>query len=95
MAHCGDPWAELCVKLMLKWKNLYMMTSAFSPKHYPPPLVHYMNTRGPDKVMFASDYPLLGLSRCVREVEEMNFRDEDRRRKFLSDNARRVILGQE
>jgi predicted TIM-barrel fold metal-dependent hydrolase len=54
-----------------------------------------MNTRGADKVMFASDYPLLGLVRCVREVEAMNFRDEDRRRKFLSDNARRVILGQE
>ena len=94
MAHCGDPWADLCVKLMLKWKNLYMMTSAFSPKRYPEPLVHYMNSRGADKVMFASDYPLLGLERCAREVAEMEFRDEERRRKFLSDNARRVILGQ-
>jgi len=94
MAHCGDPWADLCVKLMLKWKNLYMMTSAFSPKRYPEALVHYMNSRGADKVMFASDYPLVGLERCAREVAEMDFRDEERRRKFLSDNARRVILGQ-
>ena len=94
MAHGGDPWAEVCVKLMLKWKNLYYMTSAYAPKHLPKAIVHYMNTRGPDKVMFASDYPLLGLDRCAREIEKMEFRDEERRRKFASDNARRVILGE-
>jgi predicted TIM-barrel fold metal-dependent hydrolase len=44
--------------------------------------------------MFASDYPLLGLDRCAREIEKMEFRDEERRRKFASDNARRVILGE-
>jgi len=94
MAHGGEPWAELCVKLMLKWKNLYYMSSAFSPKRLPKPILHYMNSRGADKVMFASDYPLLGLDRCAREIENMEFRDEERRRKFASDNARRVILGE-
>jgi predicted TIM-barrel fold metal-dependent hydrolase len=79
---------------MLKWKNLYYMTSAYAPKHLPKAIVHYMNTRGPDKVMFASDYPLLGLDRCAREIEKMEFRDEERRRKFAGDNARRVILGE-
>ena len=42
----------------------------------------------------ASDYPLLGLDRCAREIEERDFRDEERRRNFGSDNARRVILGE-
>jgi predicted TIM-barrel fold metal-dependent hydrolase len=95
MAHGGEPWAELCVKLMLKWKNLYYMSSAFAPRHIPKPVVHYMNTRGPDKVMWASDYPLLGFERCAREIEQMDFRDDERRRKFGRDNARRVILGEE
>jgi len=36
----------------------------------------------------------LGLDRCAREIEEMDFRDEERRRNFGSDNARRVILGE-
>jgi predicted TIM-barrel fold metal-dependent hydrolase len=94
MAHGGDPWADVCVKLMLKWKNLFYMSSAFAPKHLPKEIVHYMNTRGPDRVMWASDYPLLGLDRCAREIEEMDFRDEERRRNFGSDNARRVILGE-
>jgi predicted TIM-barrel fold metal-dependent hydrolase len=95
MAHGGDPWADVCVKLMLKWQNLYYMTSAFAPKHLPREIVHYMNTRGPDRVMWASDYPLLGFDRCAREIEAMDFRDEERRRKFARDNARRVILGEQ
>jgi predicted TIM-barrel fold metal-dependent hydrolase len=53
-----------------------------------------MNLRGADKVMFASDYSLLCLDRCAGEIENMVFRDEERRRKFASDNARRVILGE-
>jgi len=94
MAHGGDPWADVCVKLMLKWKNLYYMSSAFAPKHLPAPIVHYMNTRGRGRVMWASDYPLLGLDRCAREIEAMAFREEDRRREFGSETARRVILGE-
>ena len=35
MRHGGEPWTELAWKLMLKYPNLYYMTSAFAPKHYP------------------------------------------------------------
>jgi predicted TIM-barrel fold metal-dependent hydrolase len=93
MSHGGEPWADLCVKLMLKWKNLYYMSSAFAPKHIPKPIVDYMNTRGADKIMFASDYPLLGFDRCMAEIEAMPFRDEERRRKFMGGNAARVLFG--
>jgi predicted TIM-barrel fold metal-dependent hydrolase len=87
MQHGGEPWADLCVKLMLKWQNLYYMSSAFAPKHLPAEIVQFMNTRGADKVMFASDYPLLAFDRCVSEIEAMPFRDDERRRKFARDNA--------
>jgi predicted TIM-barrel fold metal-dependent hydrolase len=53
-----------------------------------------MNTRGPDRIMWASDYPLLGFDRCATEIEAMDLRDEERRRKFGRENARRVILGE-
>lgn len=91
-AHGGEPWDALCVKLMLKWKNLHYMTSAFSPKHIPNSVIHYLNTRGPDKVMFASDYPILSWDRCRREIEEIEFRDEETKRKFLHDNAARIFF---
>ena len=35
MRHGGDPWTDLCVKLLLKWPNLYYSTTAWAPKHYP------------------------------------------------------------
>jgi uncharacterized protein len=87
MQHGGEPWADLCVKLMLKWPNLYYMSSAFAPKHLPAEIVQFMNTRGAHKVMFASDYPLLDFERCLKEIAEMPFRDEERRRRFARDNA--------
>ncbi len=90
MTHGGEPWAFTCVKLMLKWENLYYMTSAFAPKYYPPEIVHYMNTRGSDKVMFASDFPLVPFDRCMREVKELGLKENVLPR-FLRENALRVF----
>lgn len=87
MQHGGEPWVDLCVKLMLKWSNLHYMTSAFAPKHIPKAILHYLNTRGSDRIMYASDYPLLTLSRCAKDIENLEFRDETYRQKFCSDNA--------
>jgi uncharacterized protein len=87
MQHGGEPWVDLCVKLLLKWPNLHYMTSAFAPKHLPAQIIQYVNTRGADKVMFASDYPLLALDRCMREAAELPLRDQDRFEKFVARNA--------
>lgn len=92
MQHGGEPWVDLCVKLMLKWDNLYYMTSAFSPRHIPRPIIDYINTRGATKVMFASDYPLLTHERCVREAGLLPLRDQDRFDALMYDNARRVLF---
>jgi len=92
MQHGGEPWVDLCVKLMLKWPNLHYMTSAFAPKHIPRPIIDYVNTRGADKVMFASDYPLLTLDRCMREAVELPLRDQDRFEKFVARNAEALFF---
>jgi predicted TIM-barrel fold metal-dependent hydrolase len=90
MCHGGEPWQFTCVKLMLKWPNLYYMTSAFAPSHYPQEVVQFMNTRGADKVMFATDYPLLPFNRCMREVRDLPLRDNVWS-KFLRENAIKVF----
>jgi predicted TIM-barrel fold metal-dependent hydrolase len=92
MQHGGEPWVDLCVKLMLKWPNLHYMTSAFAPKHLPRQIIDYVNTRGADKVMFASDYPLLTLDRCMREAVELPLRDQDRFEKFVARNAEALFF---
>ena len=92
MNHGADPWWGVAIRLMIKYPNLYMMTSAWMPKYLPAELVHYMNTRGQDKIMWASDHPVLDMKRCLDGVDALDLRPGVRE-KYLYENARRVILG--
>ena len=89
--HGCEPWADLAVKLMLKWPNLYYMPSAFAPKHYPEAIVKYANTRGADKVIYAGYFPMgLSLERIMTEMRDVPFKDTVWP-KFLHDNAARLL----
>jgi uncharacterized protein len=89
--HGCEPWADLAVKLLLKWPNLYYSTSAFAPRYYPEAVVKFANTRGADKVMYAGYYPMgLSLERIFTEMPNVPFRDHVWP-KFLRDNAIRVL----
>ena len=91
MRHGAEPWEALAVKLMLKWPNLYYMTSAFAPKYYPKAIIDYANTRGAEKVMYAGYFPMgLSLERIFTEMPNVPFRDHVWP-KFLRDNAMRVF----
>jgi len=91
MRHGAEPWEDLAWKLMLKYPNLYYMTSAFAPKYYPQTIVDYANTRGADKVMYAGYFPMgLSLERIFKELPNVPFRDEVWP-KFLRDNAVKVF----
>ena len=68
MIHGADPWWDVAIRLMIKYENLHLMTSAWSPKRLPESLLHYMRTRGPDKVIYASDWPVLRMRRVVPEA---------------------------
>ena len=72
MIHGADPWWDVAIRLMIKYENLRMMTSAWSPKRLPDSLLHYMRTRGKNKVMFASDWPVLKQTRVVPEAEALD-----------------------
>ena len=89
--HGCEPWADLAVKLLLKWPNLYYSTSAFAPKYYPKDVIHFANTRGADKVMYAGYFPMgLTLERIFGDMPDVPFRDHVWP-KFLRENALRVL----
>jgi predicted TIM-barrel fold metal-dependent hydrolase len=91
MRHGGEPWEELCVKLMLKYPNLYYAPSAFAPKHYPKAIIDFANKRGADKIMYAGYFPAgLSLERIFTELESVPFKEEVWP-KFLRENAARVF----
>lgn len=88
--HVGFPWHLEVVAMLQKYPNLYLMTSAFAPKHYPSEYIQFMNTRGAHKVMFATDFPLLPFDRCMREAEDLGLKPDVLRR-FLRENALEVF----
>lgn len=72
MIHGADPWWDIAIRMLIKYRNLRLMTSAWSPKRLPDSLIHYMRTRGPDKVIFASDWPVLRQHRVVPEANALD-----------------------
>jgi predicted TIM-barrel fold metal-dependent hydrolase len=89
--HGCEPWADLAVKLMLKWPGLYFSTSAFAPRYYPKAVIDYANSRGADKLIYAGYYPYgLSLERIFRELEALRLKDEVWPR-FLRTNALSVL----
>ncbi len=94
--HIGDPWNDMAVRLAARHANYYICTSAWSPKAYPAALMAFMagswhGTRGADKVIYASDYPLLDLARATSAARALPLPDADLRR-VLHDNAQRLFF---
>jgi predicted TIM-barrel fold metal-dependent hydrolase len=76
MIHGADPWWDLAIRLMQKYRNLRLMTSAWSPKRLPQALLHYLSTRGKDRILYASDYPVLSFQRCLDEARKLDLAPE-------------------
>jgi predicted TIM-barrel fold metal-dependent hydrolase len=74
MIHGADPWWGVAIRLMIKYRNLRLATSAWAPRRLPAELIHYLNTRGQDRILFASDSPVLPMARCVGEAAELDLR---------------------
>jgi predicted TIM-barrel fold metal-dependent hydrolase len=72
MAHGADPWWSVAIRLMLKYPGLHLMTSAYLPKYLPEELLHFMRTRGKQKVIFASDHPAIPMTRCLDEARKLD-----------------------
>lgn len=76
MIHGADPWWDIAIRMLIKYRNLRLMTSAWSPKRLPDELLHYMRTRGTDKIIFASDWPVLRQHRVVPEANALDLPPE-------------------
>ena len=86
MIHGAEPWWEIAIRLMIKYPNTRLMTSAWSPKYLPESLLHFMRTRGKRRIMFASDYPVLSFERTLKEAASLDL-PEEVRDNWLFNNA--------
>lgn len=92
MIHGADPWWDVAIRMLLKYRNLRLMTSAWSPKRLPETLLHFMRTRGADKIIFASDWPVLRMNRVVPEALGLDLPPEVMD-KYLYRNAHEFFFG--
>jgi predicted TIM-barrel fold metal-dependent hydrolase len=88
--HIGHPWTDEMVGLAWKHDNVYIDTSAYLPRYYPPALIQFMNSYGKHKVMFATNFPQLRFNRCVEEAQKLQLKEECLDH-FFVENAKRVF----
>lgn len=88
--HIGHPWTDEMIGLAWKHENVFIDTSAYLPRYYPPQLLHYLKTYGQDKVLFGTNFPQLSLEKCVAQVKELNLPPAIEA-KFFGANAQRIF----
>ncbi|WP_095533636.1 amidohydrolase family protein [Mycobacterium aquaticum] len=93
MIHGADPWWDIAIRMLIKYQNLRLMTSAWSPKRLPESLLHFMCTRGKGKIIFASDFPVLRMNRVVPEALALDV-PSDVLDNYLYHNAAEFFFGE-
>ncbi len=90
LAHPSFPWQDEALSVATHKPQVHIDLSGWSPKYFPPQLVHYANTLLQDKVLFGTDFPLLTPDRWLRDFEQLDIKPEVRP-KILKENAARLL----
>jgi predicted TIM-barrel fold metal-dependent hydrolase len=103
MAHLGNPWIADCAGVLSKNKNVYADLSGLfvheGAKNGPTPryqavlrqqIEHLIAYAGGERLLYGSDWPLIGMEQYQRFVESLNLPVEDHERIF-GGNASRLF----
>lgn len=93
MTHCGQPWLDEAIATIAHWTNVYMSCTSVAPQYWTPEFVRFINTRGREKMMFGTEYPVIPWCRARQELEALGLREEVQPL-FYAENARRAFQWQ-
>lgn len=88
--HIGYPWTEEMIAVVTKHPNVYIDTSAYTVRRYPPPLVEFLRGHGRHKVLFGTNWPMIAPARALEGLAGLQLA-ADVEQAFLAGNARRVF----
>ena len=89
MLHPGVDDAEM-IPLATKYPNVYIDTSAYTVRRYPPDLVAYLQRHGRKKVLFGSNHAAWPAKQCLEGFETLDL-DAETAGLFLHGNSERVF----
>jgi hypothetical protein len=90
LAHPSFPWQDEALAVATHKPQVHIDLSGWSPRYFPPQLVHYANTLLADKVLFGSDFPMITPDRWLADFETLDIKPEVRP-KILKHNAARLL----
>jgi len=88
--HIGYPWTEEAVAVATKHPRVYIDTSAYTVRRYPPELIRFMKGHGRGKVMFGTNYPMITPAKALEGLDSLELSDETKTA-FLGGTAARVF----
>ncbi len=87
--HIGYPWTDEAVAVATKHQNVFIDTSAYTIRRYPPQLVEFMKSNGKRKILFGTNYPMITPEKALEGLDDLGL-SEETRSLFLAGNAERV-----
>jgi uncharacterized protein len=90
MAHPAVPWVDAQIAIATHKTNVYIDLSGWSPKYFPPQLVHAAGRQLRTKVLFGTDFPYIQTDRWRRDFETLDL-DPAVLSLILKENALRVL----
>jgi len=87
--HIGYPWTEEMIAVATKHPNVYIDTSAYTVRRYPPGLVAYLKAHGRDKILFGTNWPMIAPCKALEGLADLALTGEVVAG-FLAGNAARV-----
>ena len=90
LGHCGFPWPWEAWSLVVRHTNVYVDISAYSKLYNHFPWDAYVKYEVENKILFATDYPLVSFMEGLSALKALNFPD-DLEKKILGENAIRLL----
>lgn len=78
------------IAVATKHPNVFIDTSTYTSKRFPPELVHYMKTNGRKKLLFGTNYPMILPGKCLQDLDALNL-EEEAKTLFLHQNVKRFF----
>ena len=88
--HAGWPWVLEAIAVAWRHENVYLDTSAISPKYLHNDLLRYMDSVLQDKVLFGTSYPLIAFDKAIDDFMSLPIK-ETTKEKVLYLNAKRLL----